>query len=1056
MTKVRAQSTEPETGSESQKRPEAIAIVGMALQVPGADALDDYWGDIREGVGRIVRHSREEMLENGAAEHLVDDPYWVNASAPLEDPFAFDAGFFGYSAREAETMDPQHRVFLECAYHGLEEAGYDPARFDGSVGVYAGATMNTYVHHNLMAHGDVFNVIGDLQTMIGNDKDFLATRVSYKLDLRGPSVSVQTACSSSLVAVHMASRALLDHECDMAIAGGSSIRMPHGAGYLANPGGTSSPDGHCRTFDEQSAGSVTGSGAGVVVLRRLSDALRDGDRIHAIIRGSAINNDGSSKASFSAPSVEGQARVIERALSRAQLDARKVSYVEAHGTGTLLGDPIEVAALTRAFRTMTEDKSFCYLGSVKPNIGHLDAAAGVASLIKTVLILKNREIPPVVNFQSPNPQMNIESTPFIVPSQVIPVTTPEPMIAGVNSLGMGGTNAHIILEEAPKPAQRNSDNGYQLPLVVSAKSEKALHTLTKSLGQWMRENSETSLSEITETLAIGRPELPYRHALVATDRKSAVTSLLRGSGGKIQSGHVESEQRLAFLFPGQGTQRLGMGVSLARQEPAFNARLERCIDLFQARGGIDLRDVLSPRTDITASDLAERIKDTSVAQAALFSVEWALAATLIDRGIRPDALLGHSIGEWVAAAIAEVASLEDVVEIVAARGRAMADSPGGRMIYARISEEMASRIMKVGVSIAAVNAPGLVSFSGTAEAIGELTVAMDELGVKWGDINVNRAFHSPLLGEAADAFEKFVSKFKLSAPRVPIMSNVTGELLTAEQATDPQYWAQQILKPVRFGDGVNSLVSHGISTVLEVGAGRTLSAMVAECSAEIIAIDADLFDDAVIAGSIERLQADLWLQGIVIDWAQASGSSSPARVSLPGYPFARTHYRLSPVTSTQEVKPGVSHAPVAPEVASGTQTPPTTGLTAVSTEAKIARVWQELLGVDPIKPKDNFFDLGGHSLLATQLIVRLRKEIGSDIPMVTLFEAPTLGEFTQVVMKIVNLNEPTTETSAPKEDLTAVGSMEQIDPEIQAQVDALSDEEVQSLLAQLASKEDNQ
>ncbi|AXX32334.1 acyltransferase domain-containing protein [Actinosynnema pretiosum subsp. pretiosum] len=876
----------------AQQHPGSVAIIGMAARLPGSDRVDRFWHDLREGVERVVEHTREEMLARGASEQQVDDEYWVNASAPLADAESFDAAFFGYSAREAAAMDPQHRIFLECAHHGLEDAGYDPTRFPGLIGVYAGATMNTYVHYNLMANADVASVIGDLQTMIGNDKDYLATRVSYKLDLRGPSMAVQTACSSSLVAVHMACRALLDDECDIALAGGTSLRMPHGAGYLANPGGTSARDGHCRAFDEAAAGSVTGSGAGVVVLKKLDAALRDGDTVHAVIRGTAVGNDGGTKASFTAPSIEGQARTMARAIRRAGLSARDIDYVEAHGTGTPLGDPIEVAALTKAFRATTDDVGYCLLGSVKPNIGHLDAAAGIAGVIKAVLVLKNRKVPPVVNFTRPNPKLELDRSPFAVPVELTPLDSDRPLRAAVNSLGMGGTNAFTVLEEAPR-ARPGGPSRRRQPVLLSARDPQALDELGAALGQWTRENPHRDLADVARTLATGRRAFEHRRACVATDLEDAGYAIGAGGGSRLVTGQVASAAHVGLLFPGQGAQRVGMGLRAAGGDPRLAAHLEHCLTLFGDLAGLDLRALLAPE-DGDSPRAREELARTEHTQPALFAVEWALGRTLLDYGLKPRGLLGHSVGEWVAATLAGVFSLEDAVELVALRGRLLADTPEGAMLYADLPEREVRALLPDDLAVAAVNAERLTVVSGApgpVAAFADLLAARGD--VTTGSLRVTRAFHSPLVAGAADELRAAVAGRARSAPAIPVVSNVTGKPLTAEQAVDPDYWREQLLSPVRYADGVAALRALGADVLLETGPGKGLTGL------RPPAEQADSLP--VLVGARESEPPDLldvlvacWARGVDVDWAACYDGERRARVPLPLYPFRKDRHWLDP------------------------------------------------------------------------------------------------------------------------------------------------------------------
>ncbi|GGX75461.1 type I polyketide synthase [Streptomyces hiroshimensis] len=1026
----------------AHEHPDSIAIIGMAARLPGARNVTEYWRNLREGVESIVRHSREEMLANGARPDLVDDPYYVNASAPLEDADRFDAAFFGYSAREASIMEPQHRVFLECAYHALEDAAYDSRREDLLVGVFGGSTMNTYILHNVMPHAeDVVGLVGDLQTMVGNDKDYLTTRVSHKLDLRGPSLAVQTACSTSLVAVHVACRSLVDQECDIALAGGASVRMPHAAGYLANPGGTSSPDGHCRAFDADAGGSVVGTGVGVVVLKRLADALRDGNQIHAVIRGSAVNNDGQAKASFTAPSVDGQSRAVERALRRAGVEARDIQLVEAHGTGTPLGDPIEVAALTRAFRNWTEDTSYCWLGSAKPNIGHLDAAAGIAGLIKTVLSLKNRKVPPVVNFRRPNPKLALETSPFRVPTELTRLEGDEPLLASVNSLAMGGTNAHVVLEEAPPARSGGASRRRRHPVLLSAKSGEALEELSQSLGQWARENPHADVADVAHTLATGRRGLPLRRALTAHDLDDVAYGLSARGSRSQREAQARGSVRTAFLFPGQGTQLPAMGARLAAGDPVFAAHLDHVTGLFRERAGVDLAPVLRP--DASALEEArEALTATACTQPALFAVEWALGRTLMDYGVRPYAMLGHSVGEIVAATLGGVLDLEPAVELVALRGRLMNETPEGAMLYVNLAEEAALKLLDDlpgDLALAAVNAEQLVVVSGATREVEALADRLRTEGVSCGRLDVTRAFHSPRMDPAADAFRQAVDAHELHAPQGLVVSNVTGEYLTAEEATDGDYWGRQLRGTVRFGDGLNTLARDGVSVFIELGPGRTLTRLAAGSATQATFLTALAGEGGEEPQDLLDLLTGFWLEGGDVDWSAFYAGEDRLRLSLPLYPFARTRHWLDPLPvktvrpERAEETPRVQDAPGKPAPRKEIGTTPA--------QRYVAGLWTELLGTDDFGLNDSFFEIGGHSLMAMQMVTRMRKEGAEELEMTTLFELPTVVGLAEQLERL-GVRVPDSGAAQTSEDDEETAAL-------LSEVAALSDEEVRTWLAEL-------
>ncbi|SCL27372.1 Acyl transferase domain-containing protein [Micromonospora pallida] len=981
-----------------EEHPGAIAVVGMAARFPGARNTTEFWRNLCEGVESIQRHSREEALRHGMTPEQVDSPEYVNASGALEDVECFDGAFFGYSARESAMMDPQHRIFLECAYHAMEDAGYDGRRCDVPVGVYGGCTMDTYLVHNVLGSGgDALRAVGDMAAMLGHDKDFLTTRVSYKLDLRGPSIGVQTSCSSSLVAVHLACRALLDEECDLALAGGSSVRLPHGAGYLSTPSDTSAPDGHCRAFDADAAGPVVGNGVGVVVLKRLADAIRDGDQVHAVIRGSAVGNDGQAKSSYTAPSVSGQATVIERALARAAVSARDIDVVEAHGTATPIGDPIEVAALSRAFRQGTDETGYCLLGSVKPNIGHLDAAAGAAGLVKAILMVKHRRVPPVLHFRRANPRLELDSTPFRIPMDLTELSADRPVRASVNSVGMGGTNAHLVVEEAPARPRPEASRRSRHPVLLSARSATALDELSRSIGQHLREDHRADPADVAHTLATGRPEWEFRRVLSASSRAEIADGLLTKGSRRVRDGHADPAIRAAFLLAGQGAQRLGMGLSLAAAEPLVKAHLDTVFALF-ARHGVDLASALDPAA-ATAADKRARLAETDLTQPALFAVEWAVGRALLDCGVRPYALLGHSIGELVGATLANVFSLESAVEIVAARGRLLAATAPAAMAFAPLSEaEARAAIEGRELALAAVNGERLVTVAGTEAEVDRF---LQE--VPGGRLAVTRAFHSPLVAPAADEFVEVVSRHKLCPPEIPVVSNLTGDYLTDEQATSPEYWGQQMCATVRFADGLDRLSRDGVTCWFELSPDNSLDAMLGsggQMGGEDRGRAARDLRIPILTGPNGGDAADLldaltsyWLAGGEVAWAQLWHGERRMRVGLPLYPFERTRHWLdpgrpspAPATSPQPIRP-VTGSPDPGRTVAGPTTSDRTPM-----QAYLTALWLELLGGQEIGLQDDFFQAGGHSLLAMQMVTALQRDGAEGLAMTTVFELPTIAQ----------------------------------------------------------------
>jgi amino acid adenylation domain-containing protein len=877
-----------------------IAIVGMSCRFPGANNVNEFWENLRAGKEGISFFTDEEMIAAGVDTALLRNPNFVKARGMLEGIDLFDASFFGFNPREAEVMDPQHRLFLENTWAALEDSGTDPSTYKGRIGVYAGAGLNaaTYMF-NLIYNTDFVDSVGRLQTVIGNDKDFLATRVSYKLNLTGPSFTVQTACSTSLVAVHLAAQSLLAGECEMAIAGGVSISAQQQGGYLYQEGSLASPDGHCRAFDADAKGTIFSSGLGVVVLKRLEDALADGNPIYAVILGSAINNDGSTKVGYTAPSVEGQARVIQDALHKANVNPKNISYVEAHGTGTALGDPIEFAALTKCFRAATDKKQFCALGSVKTNIGHTDAAAGVAGLIKTSLSLKHRLLPASLHFRTPNPSLDIASSPFVINAETRAWNANGNLrLAGVSAFGMGGTNAHVVLEEAPPELPSGSSSRkYQL-LILSARSETALARAATRLADHLEQNPDQSLADVSYTLAAGRKTFAQRLALVCEDIAEAV-EMLHDPASEIIIGNQElSDVPVTFMFPGSGAQYPNMGLDLYHAEPEFKKTIDDCCELLQPHLGFDLRDYLYP-TNGRLEEATAQLRRVAVAFPALFVTEYALAKLWMSWGFKPHAVIGHSLGEYVAACLASVFSIEDALALVAARGRLMQDLPSGSMLSVTLPEKELSDLIPAPLSIAAVNGPSLCVVSGPAEEIDKLEATLTAKGTELRRIHIDVAAHSSLVEQILDKFTKIVAGLRLNPPSIPYLSNVTGTWTTKEQVTEPRYWADHLRQTVRFGAGVEELLRGPKRILLEVGPGQTLTSLIRQ-NANVPKTQVTIpslrhsqetrSDVAFILRSI----AQLWLAGATVQWPALYATEKRRLVSLPTYAFDRQRYWIEP------------------------------------------------------------------------------------------------------------------------------------------------------------------
>jgi acyl transferase domain-containing protein/acyl carrier protein len=882
--------------------PDDIAIIGMAGRFPGANDLESFWRNVRDGVHSITFFADEAEQAGGVAG-------FAGAGGVLADADLFDASFFGFTRREAEVMDPQQRVFLECAWEALEGAGYDAERYEGRVGVYAGAGAGGY-WLNVYENRAALESVGLFRAVIGNEKDHLATQVSYKLNLKGPAITVQTTCSTSLVAVSMACQSLLNYQCDMAMAGGVSISAEQRSGYAYEEGGILSPDGYCRAFDARARGTVVGNGAGLVVLKRMEDALADGDCIHAVIKGAAVNNDGSLKAGYTAPSVEGQLNVIAEALALAKVEPETITYVEAHGTGTALGDPIEVEALTQAFRSRTSLKGFCAIGSVKTNIGHLNTAAGVAGLIKTVLALKHRTLPPSLHFEQPNPQIDFADSPFYVNAKLSEWKRGRtPLRAGVSSFGIGGTNAHVVLEEAPaSSSSRSRRPSYVLPL--SAKTGAALEQATANLAQYLKRNPHVSLSDVGYTLQLGRRVFEHRRMLVCRDVEEAVRALEAPSEGRaLTSVQEHSARPVVMMFPGQGTQHVNMGRELYLTEPTFREQVDLCAELLKPQLGLDVRNVLYP-AEGGAQPSPSPLDQTRLAQPSLFVVEYALARLWMEWGVRPAAMIGHSIGEYVAACLAGVLTLEDALSAVVVRGRLMQGMAEGSMLALRLgAEQVQALVAEVeGVSPAAVNSPSLCVVSGHAGAIEKLEAICAERGLEGSRLHTSHAFHSEMMEPMLSEFGRHLGRLSLNPPRIPYISNVTGTWITAAEAIDPAYWVNHLRRTVRFADGVAELLRDEDRMFLEVGPGRSLGSALrqagdAASGRTVLASMPHPRDRQTDAAFILHTLGALWAEGAAVDWAGFQTHEQPRRLPLPTYPFERQRYRLDRRTQDEGATP---------------------------------------------------------------------------------------------------------------------------------------------------------
>ena len=872
--------------NSSGNNPNDIAIVGMALRVPGARNIEEFWRNLRSGTESIRDLSVEELLEAGASNEAIHHPNYVRRAADLPDMEMFDAEFFGFSPKEAAIMDPQHRHFLECAWEALEDAGRMPDQATGPIGVFAGCGMGSYFYFNVCSNRALVDQVGMfLLRHTGNDKDFLATRASFAFDLRGPSVNIQTACSTSLVAVHYACQGLLNGECDMALAGGVTIELPHRRGYQFQEGEILSPDGHCRAFDHRAAGTVFGSGVGVVALRRLSDALADGDTIHAVIKATAINNDGGGKAGYLAPSVAGQASTIVEALGLAGVGADEIQYVECHGTGTAIGDPIEIEALTHAFRQSTARKGYCRVGSVKSNIGHLDTAAGVVALIKTALALKHGEIPPTLGFERPNPAINFSASPFVVNDCLTAwPQTPGYRRASVNSLGVGGTNAHVVLEQTPYRVSPAATSDGPVALVLSARSPAALDRSAERLSAWLVANPESSIEDVAHTLWVGRKRFEHNRVVAVRNREDALAALGDPHRLAIQA-KPDAVSGAVFLFAGGGAQHRGMAGVLYRDDPFFRAIVDEGLSSLSIEAN---REIRSAWFESPPGDSADPMLRPSVQLPAILIVEVGIARLWMRAGIRPSALIGHSMGENAAACIAGVIEFAEAVRLVRLRGELFDTiSPGGMLSVPMSADELRA-ILPNDLDMASVNAPGLSVVSGTNQSLAEFSEMLASRDVSSVRIPIDIAAHSRMLEAILPQWETFLRRLTLRPPTIPIVSNLTGDWLTAEQATDPMYWVGHLRSTVLFADGMATLARDPRRIYIEVGPGKTLATL-AKAQGTISADQVinslphpdNASDDALhLLGAMGRAA----IAGLPVDPSVLRGRTVPQRLNLPQPP----------------------------------------------------------------------------------------------------------------------------------------------------------------------------
>lgn len=989
---------------------EAVAIVGMAGRFPDAVNVADFWRNLQAGRESVRTWADEELEARGVPADLLRDSRYVPAGVVLDDIDMFDADFFGMSATEAQITDPQQRLLLECAWAALEDAAHPPSGFDGPIAVYAGKSMSGYLMHNLAGNPEALSRLGleglsDLRVAIGNDKDYTASLVSYKLGLRGPSVTVQTACSTSLVAVHLACQDLLSYRCDLALAGGVSLNLGADRGYLYREGGILSPDGHCRVFDAKAQGIVRGSGAAMVTLRRLSDARASGDRIYAVIKGSAINNDGNGKVGFAAPSMEGQCDVILQAMALAEAPAESIGYVEAHGTGTRLGDPIELAALTEAYRMQDKAKGSCWIGSVKANVGHLDVAAGVTGLIKASLCLHHGQIPPQPNFEVQNPAIDFKESPFQVSTRLSQWerTSATPRRAGISSFGVGGTNVHMVLEEgdtAGAQQQRAGSRPVQV-LVVSGKSEAAAAELEQLVLTQAAGQAAAAVEPLACLLQMGRTHFAHRRAIVVDALPNGRTRLTRLPPALKPA--AQSPQ-IVFMFPGQGSQYPGMARGLL-SEPVFRREIESCIRILAPQTGWD------PSSFLLAGE-ANGLWETDIAQPVLFSIEYALARLWMHWGIRPQAMIGHSLGEYVAACLAGVFTLEDALRLVVRRGQLMRATAPGAMLVVRAPAAEISMQLPAGVSLAADNSRTACVVSGARVDLDGYAASLKLRGVDHAFLQTTRAFHSSAMDPILDQFAKELRGTTLRPPQLPFVSNLTGGWMRASEATDPARWVRHLREPVQFRSGIELLAADPERVFLEVGPGSTLRTLSLQHPASEGLFSLASLPAVQDAGSdqacIARALAGLWQAGAAVDWRAFSGDRGFRGTPAPTYPFQRRRYWIesSRVARAPSPAPMVAEEhwqiPIQSEMPGSDETPEQFEAAVREAVAEgISEIWLHLLGVAEVDPEVELGRFGADSLLLVQFRARVQHDFRVDVPIEFFVPRTSIAEYVNCIVRIL-------------------------------------------------------
>ncbi len=985
------------------KQKNSIAVIGMACRFPGAKNLEEFWSNLISGKDSISHFTADELVNN-EFESLRNNPDYVAARGILTDIDMFDAGFFNMTPNEARETDPQQRVWLETAWEALEHSGCETSDLKDAIGVFAGGSRGNYLFNNIMKDKKILEkfILAHsklpLQLASGNDISFLATQTAYKFNLRGPAINVQSACSTSLVAIIQACQSLFSFESDICLAGGVSITVPQENGYIYQEGGIMSPDGYCRPFDQEANGTVLSNGVGAVVLKRTEDAIRDHDTIYGQISGWALNNDGSNKVSYAAPSIDGQADVIMMAQSFAEVSPEDIGYIEAHGTATLLGDPIEISALTKAFKAKTTKKQFCGIGSVKSNIGHTDAAAGVAGFIKACLSTYYKKIPASLHFTAPNPQIDFENSPFYVQKELKEWNEKKPLITGVSSFGIGGTNAHLIIEEPPTDNEiPDAKSEWPELLLLSAKSNFSLENRKKELIEFIKTKPEAKLTDIAFTLGAGRTHMLLRSFLVVSDL-SEINNIAAFKDGEKD----DFISKIAFMFPGQGAQYVSMGRDLYYSSELFRQILDGCFKVVRSIMNVDLKSIIFEESDIEAAQI--KLASTHLAQPALLIIEYALTKVLEELNIRPDYLIGHSIGEYTAACIAGVFDLDTALKIVIRRGQLMQQMPKGKMLAIRANYEDLLKLKSSIFEIAADNSAGFCTISFSEENNEKVRDLLDKKEITYLELNTSHAFHSASFDPILNEFEAYVDQFEMNAPLIPFISCLTGKFITPEESTSGKYWAQQLRNTVHFREGISILNGRKDVLFLEVGPNTHLSSLVKEndkvTNSNAIITTLGKHNEEKEKYKIIRALGYIFNAGLTINIPPFLGTQNRRKISLPVYHFKKIRHWIdagSPVFSaSQAFKSFNADVSKSDNDDTAVETPAITIHNAAARsggeiKSAILNIWKSQIGISEIAPDDNFFELGGHSMLALQIISRIKEDFHQKISLKSFLDNPTVN-----------------------------------------------------------------